>query len=239
MQAVILAGGLGERLRPLTEKIPKPMAPVLGRPYLEYQINWLKSEHISSVLMLTGYLGEKIKDYFKDGASFGINITYSQEHKPMGTGGGLKLAQEELEPYFALINGDSFLPIDFAGLEKFFIESGKTGVAVVYDNRSRDTGVLNNMQMDEYGVILKYRKNSPDPELNFVDAGVMVFKKEITDFIPPDRKVSLEDEILPLLIKKNELSGYISKRPFYDIGTQERLGRFEEAVRSNSFNMIR
>ena len=85
MQAVILAGGLGKRLRPLTEKIPKPMVAVLGRPYLEYQIKWLKLKKISKVLILTGYLGEKIESYFKDGSAFDVTISYSHEQEAMGS----------------------------------------------------------------------------------------------------------------------------------------------------------
>ncbi len=235
MQAIILAGGFGKRLRPLTQDIPKSMVPVLGRPYLEYQIKWLISQNIAKILILTGYLGEKIKSYFGDGSAFGVNINYSHEPGPLGTAGSLKLAQAKLEPYFALVYGDSFLPVDFIKLENSFLAVNKLGTVVVYDNRAYDTGVLNNMQLDNNGFILRYQKNSYDPELNFVEAGVMVFKKEITDLIPENKTVSLEEEIFPLLINKKELTGYVSKQPFYDIGTREGLSYFEEVIRSNNF----
>lgn len=233
MQVVILAGGLGKRLRPLTEDIPKSMVPVLNRPYLEYQIKWLNIQGITDILILIGYLGEKIKAYFQDGASRGVKITYSQEPKLLGTGGGLKLAEAKLEKYFALIYGDSFLPLDFVGLEDFFLSVKKTGVIVVYDNGGYDTQVLNNIQLAQDSSILRYRKNSCSQDFNFVEAGVMVFSKDITGYIPENTVASLEEDTFPLLIKKKALSGYVSKEPFYDIGTPERLRRFEEMLRTN------
>lgn len=231
-----MAGGFGKRLRPLTRDIPKSMALVLGRPYLEYQIRWLSAQNITRIIILTGYLGEKIRSYFQDGIRFGVNINYSQEPEPLGTGGSLKLAEAKLELYFALIYGDSFLPIDFIGLEKYFLDADKLGTLVVYENHSYDTGVLKNTQLDDSGFILKYQKNSYNPELNFVEAGVMVFKKEVAGLIPENKAVSLEEEIFPLLINRRQLIGYASKQPFYDIGTEEGLRYFEEFMRSGIKN---
>ncbi len=238
MQAVILAGGLGKRLRPLTENIPKPMVTVLGKPYLEYQINWLRSNKICKVLLLTGYLGEKIESYFGDGSLFGVDITYSQEPEALGTGGGLKYAEDKLENRFILIYGDSFLPLIFSDLINHFLEINKTAVVVVCDNNICDTGVMNNILLDKNGLIMKYKKNSRDEDLNYVEAGVMVFNKNIVDLIPNNKVVSLEEEFFPILINKKELNGYISDKIFYDIGTEDRLKRFEKIVQSNIFNFL-
>lgn len=234
MQAVILAGGLGKRLMPLTEDVPKSMVSVLGRPYLEYQLRWLKSKGIEDILLLTGYLGEKVQSYFRDGGSLGATITYSQELTPLGTGGSLKFAEEKLESTFLLVYGDSFLPIDFEGLIRGFRDTDKVGMIVVYDSRQYDTGVPNNIRLDKEGFVAEYKKDSRKPFFHYTDAGVSVFKREVVDLIPKERKVSLEEEIFPHLIKKRELMGYISQQPFYDIGTQERIKRLEEFLRLNT-----
>src|SRR2546426_1133852 len=112
MQAVILAGGLGTRLWPLTKEIPKPMAPVAGAPYLEHQLRYLAGQSIVEILLLTGYLGDQIENYFGDGAGFGLRIRYSREAAPIGTGGALRQALPLLSPEFLVIYGDSFLPIE-------------------------------------------------------------------------------------------------------------------------------
>lgn len=234
MQTVILAGGLGKRLMPLTRDIPKPMVCVLGKPFLEYQIKWLKLNGIREILVLTGYQGDKIQSYFKDGSSLGVILTYSHETSPLGTGGSLKLAEKELKSSFLLVYGDSLLPIDVAGLIQRFRDVDKTGLIVVCDNQPHDAGIFNNIDLDKEGFVARYEKNSKNHLFHYIDAGVSVFKKEVIDFIPKSKKVSLEEEIFPRLVKDRELLGYITRQPFYDIGTQERIKRFEEFVSSNT-----
>mgnify|MGYP001570504964 CR=1 FL=1 len=233
MQTVILAGGLGKRLMPLTRDIPKPMVPVLGRPFLEYQIRWLRSKGIRKILLLTGYQGDKIQSYFGDGRSLGVVLAYSHEPGPLGTGGSLKLAENKLESSFLLLYGDSFLPMDFGGLIQRFRNADKTGMIVVYDSRQYDTGVPCNICLDKEGFVAGYKKGSMKPYY-YIDAGISVFKREVVDLISKKRKVSLEEEIFPRLIKKQELIAYISKQLFYDIGTHERIKRFEEFLRSGT-----
>src|ERR1051325_9126184 len=111
MQVVILAGGLGTRLWPLTKTGPKPMVPVAGLPYLEHQVRLFEKQSIRDVVMLTGYLGEQIEEYFGDGARWGMSIAYSREQQPLGTGGALREARHLLAETFVLIYGDSYLPI--------------------------------------------------------------------------------------------------------------------------------
>src|SRR3954447_18395096 len=111
MQVVILAGGLGTRLWPLTGQIPKPMAPVGGVPYLEHQLRLLRTQGLHDVLILTAYLGNQIENYFKDGRRVGLHIRYSREPEPLGTGGALRNAMHMLDDAFIVIYGDSYLPI--------------------------------------------------------------------------------------------------------------------------------
>lgn len=230
MQAVILAGGLGTRLRPLTYKIPKPMIPILGKPYLYYQLRMLKNYSINNILILIGHLGGQIRDYFKDGKELGLNIRYSIEHKPMGTGGALKLAEPMLEDDFFVIYGDSYLPVNYIDIERFFRKHNKTGLVVIYDNRE-NTAVPNNIALEDNLVVTKYKKGYNDSSLRYVEAGVSLFKKDILILIKERQSVSLEEEIYPLLIGKQELIAYITNQRFYDIGTPERLKEIEEVLK--------
>ncbi len=226
MQAVILAGGLGTRFRPLTLKIPKPMIPVMGKPYLEYQLQYLKSNDITNILLCVGYLGEDIQNYFGNGQSWSININYSFEKKPLGTGGALKNAMGKLDDCFFLIYGDSFLPINYNSLEECFNKADKSLLIALYGNQD-DTTVPNNVSLNEDGIITQYKKNSSSSMLKYVDAGVLVLKRDILKLITSVKVVSLEEEIFPDLIDRQECAGFVTQERFYDIGTPERLKRFE------------
>ena len=230
MQAVILAGGLGTRLRPLTYDIPKPMVPINGRPYLHYQLDYLKKQNITDILLLIGYLGEHITRYFGDGSEFGLTIQYSVEPAPMGTGGGLKLAQPYVQEEFFLIYGDSFLPLNYQQVFDFYKNTQAHMVACLYDN-SQDTDVICNVAVDNASKqITAYKKNVKAPQLQYVDAGVLLMKKSVLDYIEAGRSVSLEQEIFPQLIAKQQMYGYITKERFYDIGTPERLSLAMEVL---------
>jgi len=226
MQAVILAGGLGTRFRPLTLKTPKPMILVMGKPYLEYQLKFLKSYDITNILLCVGYLGEKIKNHFGNGQSRNMSINYSFEDKPLGTGGALKNAENYLEDCFYLIYGDSFLPVNYSLLEERILEVDKAILMVLYDN-CVDTSVPNNVSLDRRGIVTKYKKETANSLLQYVDAGVLALKREVLDSIPSGRQVSLEQDILPEFIDRQECAGFVTRERFYDIGTQERLEHFE------------
>ncbi len=233
MQAVILAGGLGTRFRPLTLNTPKPMIQVMGKPYLEYQLQYLKSYNITDILFCVGYLGEKVQNYFGDGQSRDLSITYSFEEKPLGTGGALKNAGNHLDDCFYLIYGDSFLPINYSSIEGHFFEVDKAILMVLYNNRE-DTSVTNNVSLDNRGMVTQYEKDNSNSFLQYVDAGVLVLKKEILDSMPPEKEVSLEQEIFPDYIARQECAGYITRERFYDIGTPERLKQFENYLKNKN-----
>jgi NDP-sugar pyrophosphorylase family protein len=222
MQVVILAGGLGTRLWPLTKSGPKPMVPVAGLPYLEHQVRLFEKQSIRDVVMLTGYLGEQIEEYFGDGGRWGLSITYSREQQPLGTGGALREARHLLAETFVLIYGDSYLPIHYSDCHQRLRETGVPGLVVVYDNQSGDTMVKSNIELDDAGYVTAYEKDS-NRDLRYVEAGVLAFRKDFLDLIPQQGIVSLEKEIFPLLIAKRQLAAYITRQRFYDIGTPERL----------------
>ncbi len=228
MQVVILAGGRGVRLGPITKKIPKPMADVKGKPFLHYLLEYIKSFGYDNFLILVGYLGEKIEDYFGAGQTRGINIDYSYDKELLGTGGALRKSEEKLEDEFFLVNGDTFLKINYKELEKTFFERNKSAIITVYENIHFE--FTNNILLDEANSILDYNKRNSDG-LTHVDAGVYAFQKEILKYIPPNLKYSLEENVFQKLIKEKKLAAYISLQKFYDIGTIHGLKETEEVVK--------
>lgn len=231
MQAVILAGGLGTRLGDITKSVPKPMVVVAGKPYLEHQLAMLGGQGFCDVLLLTGYLGEQIEDYFGDGSSRGFSIRYSRETTPQGTGGALRDAAALLATQFLLVYGDSFLPIDYTAVADRLIESTDAiGVVVVYDNAEATT-VANNIALDAKGHVARYAKDAPPAaNLRYVDAGVLAFRRRVLDYLPAGRSVSLEQEVYPQLIAEHRLLGYPTTQRFYDIGTPDRLASIERLL---------
>ena len=221
MQAVILAGGLGTRLRPVTHKVPKPMVEVNGKPFLEYLILLLKKNGIDDIVLLIGHLGEQIKGYFGDGSKFGVNIKYSVEEELLGTGGAIKNAESLLNDVFLVLNGDTYLDTDYSALISSF--KGSLGVVVVYKSEDKE---VNNIRLNK-NLVAEYKKGSP---LDFADAGVQIFKKDILKLMPAG-KVSLETEIYPKLIKQKQLRAFVTENKFYDIGTFKRLEIFKKELK--------
>ena len=178
MQAVILAGGLGTRLRPMTYDIPKPMIPINNKPYLEYQLEYLARHNIREILILIGYLGNQIEEYFGNGHKWGLNIKYSLEEAPLGTGGGLKKAENLLEQEFLLIYGDSFLAVDYNHLIEVYKNLKIKHMICVYDN-SENTDVISNIALDDNKRVTCYKKNSIDASFKYVDSGVLLLNKQV------------------------------------------------------------
>jgi NDP-sugar pyrophosphorylase family protein len=231
-QAVILAGGLGTRMRPITETTPKPMIPVLGKPFLEQQLEMLAGSGFPRALLLVAYLGEKIEQYFGDGSTRGWNLSYCYEPSPLGTGGALKNAEGKLEDEFVVLNGDTFLPIDYAALWRAFRESGSSAFVVAYEKSGSAAANLlankvpNNLAAAPDGRVTAYRKRDPQG-LTHIDAGVLILRKEVLEKIPMGRACSLEEEIFPRLIEERRMKAWITSEPFYDMGSPEGLRALE------------
>jgi NDP-sugar pyrophosphorylase family protein len=228
MQAAILAGGKGTRLRPLTYKMPKPMISIHGRPFLEYQLELIAAFGINKVLLLVSYLGEKIEEYFGNGSKLGLQIEYSYEINLLGTGGALKNAENKLKESFLLINGDTFLPIDYGKLIEYFYQCGKIGVVTVYTNS--DNIVFNNIAVSKSNIIVDYNKHN-SKEMTHVDAGASVFSKKVLDIIPNNQVCSLEEEIFPKLIKDQDLFAFPINQRFYDMGDFTGLEKINQILK--------
>lgn len=220
MQIVILAGGLGMRLRPLTLTVPKSMVPIHGRPFLEYQIEWVKQFGFDRVLLLTGYLSERIEEHFQDGRRWGVSMSYSQESSPVGTAGALKLAQSRLDAQFLLLNGDTYLPIDYREMCRHAHQGNPLGLMAVYDNA--DTVAPNNVALSHDGTVARYAKGGGSG-LTHVAAGAYIMNGAVLDRIPAGVAYSLEEDLLPILVASKEVLSYPVHQRFYDIGTFERL----------------
>jgi len=220
MQVVILAGGIGTRLKPITERIPKPMVSINGRPFLEYQIEMIKTFNLKKILLLVSYLGGQIEDYFGDGSDLEMNVDYSYEESPLGTGGALKNAEGKLDDEFLLLNGDTYLPIDYCELVDSFYSCNCRGMITVYDNALKI--VRNNIAFNELNVVTAYNKKNAEG-MTHVDAGAMILKKDILEMIPGSKICSLEEEIFCQLIEKRELMAYPTSQRFYDMGTFNEL----------------
>jgi NDP-sugar pyrophosphorylase family protein len=231
-QAVILAGGLGTRMRPITETIPKPMIAVAGKPFLQWQLELLGRAGVVRSLLLVSYLGEQIREYFGSGKKFGWNVEYSFEASPMGTGGALKIAEMKLQEYFVLVNGDTYLDIDYREAVSRFLRLDCAALIVAYRlpaTRSEEIPASllpGNLAVNADGVVTEYRKRGPE-RLNFIDAGVIVLKKEVLAQIAAGQKCSLEEEIYPRLIERGEMRAFVTDEAFYDMGSPAGLAALE------------
>jgi NDP-sugar pyrophosphorylase family protein len=233
MQTVILAGGLGTRLGPLTRKTPKPMIPVAGMPYLEHQLLLLARQSLRDVLLLTGYLGRQIESYFGNGARLGLRLRYVRETQRQGTGGALRDARCDLAETFLLLYGDSLLPIQYAAATRRLTDSAALGLIVVYRDPSGETAVRPNVALDRAGLVARYDKTAAtdphvDPDLEYVEAGVSCFRREVLDLLPAAGPVSFEQCCFPRLVARRQLAALPTAQRFYDIGTPERLRAIED-----------
>src|SRR5437764_8367856 len=168
----ILAGGLATRLRPLTERVPKVLLPVAGKPFLAHQLELLRSQGISRVVLCVGYLGEMIERVFGDGRDWGVKLEYSFDGPALlGTGGALQKALPLLGEHFFVLYGDSYLPIDFRPVAECFQRSGKLGLMTVFHNQNRfDTS---NVWFED-GEIKLYDKKNRLPQMQHIDYGLSI-----------------------------------------------------------------
>ncbi|MDO9537826.1 MAG: sugar phosphate nucleotidyltransferase [Thermoplasmata archaeon] len=221
-QAVIICGGMGTRLMPLTFDIPKPMIPVHGKPFLQIIVEHFRDQGIKRFVFCTGRLHENIEAHFEDGEKFGVEITHSVEPEPLGTGGALLNARHLLDDVFFLAYGDSYLPIELSGLQNLMTSNKAAGVITVYQNK--DHLAPNNVRLATDGRVLDYVKKNPPDSMTGLEAGLSLFQKSVLDFAP-GRIFSLEESILPQLINRGRLFGLLTPRRFYDMGTPEGLER--------------
>jgi len=223
----ILAGGLATRLRPITEKIPKSLVPVAGRPFLAHQLELLHARGIRRAVLCIGYLGEMIQRDFGDGRAFGIRLDYSFDGpKLLGTGGALKRALPLLGGEFFVLYGDSYLPVEYAPVAEFFQRSGKPGLMTVYRNEGRyDTS--NVVFLD--GEIAVYDKKKRVPEMRHIDYGLSLFKASVFESYSAGQTFDLA-EVMGKLVREKQLVGYEVRERFYEMGSPAGLAELESLL---------
>ncbi|MBI5224922.1 NTP transferase domain-containing protein [Candidatus Micrarchaeota archaeon] len=221
MQALILAGGLGTRLRPLKLGVPKPMAKVSGMPFLERLILRLKNGGVTKILLLVGYKKKAIEKHFGNGKKLGIKIGYSREQRPLGTGGAIKNAQKSVEKQFLLFNGDTICDIDIQEFIKF--HKKHKSILTIAVSRAKNEGGKIELATDLR--VAGFGKKGP-----FVNAGAYVANSEILKTIPANKKVSFEEAIIPRLLTKR-VFGFRIERGFLDIGTPSRYSLANRVIK--------
>lgn len=225
----ILAGGLATRLRPITEKIPKSLVMVAGKPFLAHQLELLRSHGIYRVVLCVGYLGEMIQRDFGDGSAFDLQLKYSFDGpKLLGTGGAVKQALPLLGGEFFVLYGDSYLPLEYRPVAEFFRRSGKLGCMTVYRNEGRyDTSNV----VFRDGEIAVYDKKNRRPEMRHIDYGLSLFKAPVFNSYPPDEPFDLA-EVMGKLVAKKQLAGYEVTQRFYEMGSPAGLAELETLLTS-------
>ena len=227
-QAVILAGGLGTRLRPLTETRPKPMVQVGGKPFLEYQINQLRDHGFDRVLLLLGYLPEVVRDYFGDGRRWGVSIEYSVTAVDDDTGRRIKLAEALLESRFLLLYCDNYWPMNFAAMWRYFLEQQVEAMITVY--RNRDGYTRNSVRVEDDGLVSIYDKPGSAAGLNGVEISYAILNKSVTSLLSGENQL-FETTVYPALVARRQLAAFVTEHRYYSVGALHRLPLTEEFFR--------
>jgi D-glycero-D-manno-heptose 1,7-bisphosphate phosphatase len=218
-QAVILAGGRGTRLAPLTDTRPKPMVEFHGRPFLEYLIQMLREQGIERIVLLLGYLPQVIIDHFGDGSRFGVRIEYSVTPQEDDTGLRIKQAAHLFDPEFLLLYCDNYWPLRLDDLWRKWKSAGTSMQVVVYDNT--DGYTKNNLRV-ENNLVAVYDKSRTSPGLAGVDIGFMLLRRELVDRVP-EGNVSFETSLYPTLVAEKQLAAYVTSHRYYSVGNLARL----------------
>ena len=224
----ILAGGLAMRLRPLTEKIPKSLVEVAGRPFIDWQLELLAGQGISHVVICAGYLGEMIEAHVGDGSRFGLNVEYSYDGDTLlGTGGAVRKALALLGDEFFVLYGDSYLPIDYPSVARAFANGGKQGLMTVYENDGLWDAC--NVWM-EGGEVRTYDKEAKFLQMRHIDYGLSIFRKEV--FLPKNcsERFDLSD-VMKDLVSRREMSAFSVADRFYEIGSLSGISDLETLLR--------
>ena len=218
LKAIILAGGCGTRLTVIKD-VPKPMAPVGGKPFLEYQIELLKKFNIRKIVLSVGFKADAISEYFKDGSRLSVQIEYSKENVPLGTGGAVKKALPLLGNHFLVLNGDSIILTDLTAFINFHKNknSGQSILLTKVYNSSR----YGNVVIDKNNQIVKFSEKDVKSNNGFINAGVYLIEKNSIDWKNMMNSFSVEKDLFPSLVEKGKLYGFPVDGFFIDIGMPE------------------
>ncbi len=216
MKAIILAGGRGTRLAPLTDTIPKPMLQVKGRSLLEWQIQLLRKHGISEIAVCGHYMFDKIKGHLGDGSRLGVNITYFYEQSPLGTGGAMKNAESAVTDAVLIIYGDIFTDVDISKLVEFHKKKKADATIVLHESdHPQDSDAV---EIDADSRITRILGRGTNVKLT--KSSIYVLEPSVFRYMKT--KCSFEDEVLPIVIKSCRVFGYVTDEIIKDIGTVNR-----------------
>ncbi len=218
---MILAGGEGTRLRPLTSNVPKPIVRLVDRPFISFMLEWLRGHGVDDVILSCGFMAERVRSVLGDGSGLGIRLRYVEEPEPRGTAGAVKLAEPMLDERFLMLNGDVLTDIDLgAQIAQHEATGARATLALVAVDDPSAYGLV---VLDEQQRVSDFVEKPSSGSLpsNLISAGAYVLEREIFELVVPDRKVSIEGEIWPLLVGDG-LYGFPSESYWMDIGTPGR-----------------
>jgi N-acetyl-alpha-D-muramate 1-phosphate uridylyltransferase len=216
----ILAGGVASRMRPRTDRIPKALLEVAGRPFIAHQLALLREQHVTDVVLCVGHFASQIEAYVGDGRAWDVRVRYSVDGPVLlGTGGALRQAQPLLGETFFVMYGDSYLPCDFTAVAKTFAASGQRALMTVFrnDNRLGASNVL-----FEHGRIVRYDKMLATPAMRHIDYGLTVLTAEPLSTYPADTPFDLS-RVYQDLVAQGQLAGLEIEERFFEIGSPEGL----------------
>ena len=199
MQAVIMAGGRGSRLMPLTKSMPKPLVPILDKPIMCYILSLLKTHGIEDIIVTLGYEGDMIQRTFGDGSELGVRLRYVRESEPLGTAGGVKNAERYIDEDFVVISGDAYTDMDLSALVAFHRNRG--GLVTVATHYEQDVSRFGSVLTDERGCITNFYEKVVQSPSNWVNTGVYVLQREVLDLIPKS-KYDFALDLFPTLLGK-------------------------------------
>lgn len=216
----ILAGGLATRLRPLTQTLPKALVDIAGKPFIVRQLEYLKAQGFARVVLCVGYLGEQIRAVVGDGSGLGLDIRYAFDGPTLlGTGGALKRAAPLLGDRFFVAYGDSWMPVEYAPIERAFSAAGKPALMAVLENRDRWD--RSNVEFRD-GALVEYNKAHPHARMRHIDYGIGVLSAAVFDAWPAERPFDLAD-VYHALSVSGQLAGFEVHQRFYEIGSHQGL----------------
>ncbi len=231
--AVVLAGGPGTRLRPLTERMPKAMVPVQGKPLTEHVLDILRHHGVNRVILSLCYLAEQVRSHFGDGSAFGMDISYVVEEKPLGTAGFLTLIEPPEGP-FLVLNGDVLSGFDLRALMRFHrkMEAEQGAVATIALNEVDDPTRFGVAEFDGDRIrrFVEKPKTGEAPS-NWINSGYYVLSPEIFSYVPDQERLMFEYDLFPLLAGKGKLFGFKARGPWFETGEWDSYRRAEREWR--------
>ena len=221
MQAVILVGGEGTRLRPLTSTVPKPVVPLVDRPFIVYMLEWLRGHGVDDVVLACGFLATSMRNVLGDGSQLGLRLRFVEEPEPRGTAGALKYAESFLDERFLLLNGDVLTDLDVTAQLEQHERTGATATLGLVG--VRDPSAYGLVRLEPDNAVREFVEKPPADQIdtNLISAGVYALERSVLELIPADKNVSIEREVWPQLIGHG-LFGCPAESYWLDVGTPER-----------------